>query len=74
MNFDPVAQIVFGFSAVEMLGQDERWSAEQVALLIRLAAEAENADIGTPAERNEVSRAIKRGVHKLGLLEGCGVS
>jgi hypothetical protein len=69
MNPDPVAQIVFGFSAVEMLGQDERWSAEQVTLLNRLAAEAENADIGTPAERNEVSRAIKRG-HKLGLREG----
>jgi hypothetical protein len=70
MNPDPVAQIVFGFSAVEMLGQDERWSAEQVSLLNRLATEAENADIGTPAEKNEVSRAIKRGVHKLGLREG----
>jgi hypothetical protein len=70
MNPDPIAQIVFGISAVEMLGQDERWSVEQVNLLNRLATEAENADIGTTAERNEVSRAIKRGVHKLGLLEG----
>jgi hypothetical protein len=70
MNPDPVAQIVFAFSAVEMLGQDERWSPEQANLLSRLATEAENAQIGTPEERYEVSRAIKRGVHKLGLREG----
>jgi hypothetical protein len=70
MNPDPVAKIVIGFSAVEMLGQQESWSDTQRTLLNELAENAEHATIGTPVERKEVSRAIRRGTHKLGLREG----
>jgi len=67
---DPVAQIVFVTSAVEMLGQQEEWSADQKLLLEKVANDAECAIIGTAEERHEVSAAIKRGTHRIGLRQG----
>ena len=70
MRPEPVAQIIFATSAVEMLGQQEKWSADQACLLEKLASVAEDEEIGTAEERREVSIAIKRNVHKIGLRQG----
>jgi hypothetical protein len=67
---DPVAQIVFAISAVEMLGQDETWSEVQKDLLAQLAAAAEGSSTGTAQERSEVALAIRRGVQKISLRQG----
>jgi hypothetical protein len=67
---EPVAQIVFAFSAVEMLGQNEDWSASQRQLIDQLADSACNAAIGTQREREEVADAIQKGMHKLSLRQG----
>jgi phage replication-related protein YjqB (UPF0714/DUF867 family) len=67
---DPVAMIVFAVSAVEMLGQDEKWSIEQRTMLDAAAEAAERASVGTASERAEVADAIRRGTHKLGLRQG----
>jgi len=70
MQPEPIAQVVFAFSAVEMLGQQESWSEDQKHILDTLALSADNATIGTANERSEVSDAIKRGTHKIGLRQG----
>jgi hypothetical protein len=70
MRPEPVAQIVFSVSAVEMLGQQEKWSADQTRLLAKLAGDAQNAAIGNEAERAEVAAAISRGTQKVGLRQG----
>jgi hypothetical protein len=70
MRPEPVAQIIFATSAVEMLGQQEDWSADQKCLLEKLAIDAETDTIGTADERREVSAAIKRTVDKIGLRQG----
>ena len=62
MNFalmrpEPVAQIVFAFSAVEMLGQDEDWTPTQRRLLADLATIAKEHTDGSDDERNEVAAA-----------------
>jgi hypothetical protein len=67
---DPVAQIVFAISAVEMLGQDEKWSPTQKELLEELAAASMNSPLGSNQERNEIAAAIRRGMHKLSLRQG----
>lgn len=63
---DPVSQIVFTISAVEMLDQDQEWNPDQKRLLEQLANIAETADIGTVEERREVSDAFRRSTHKVG--------
>jgi hypothetical protein len=70
MRPEPVAQIVFAISAVEMLGQDEDWSSEQRRLLDELAVVAEQSTIGSDHDRREVAAAILRGTQKLGLRQG----
>lgn len=70
MRPEPVAQIVFAFSAVEMLGQREHWTAAQKQLLAELAAAAEESSTGSEAERMEVSGAIKKSLHRLSLRQG----
>lgn len=70
MRPEPVAQIVFAFSAVEMLGQRETWTPAQKALLAELAGSAEKSVLGTDDERREVSDAITRGLHRLSLRQG----
>jgi hypothetical protein len=70
LRADPVATIVFSISAVEMLGQSHTWSAAQRALLDTLAQDALNKELGTSAERREVSDAIYRGTQRLSLRQG----
>jgi hypothetical protein len=68
MQPNPVAQIVFSISAVEMLGQ-ETWSDNQKQLLTTLADHAKASSIGTKSERDEVAEAILR-THRLSLRQG----
>jgi hypothetical protein len=70
MRPEPVAQIVYAISAVEMLGQSETWSAKQREVLERLARAAENEPDMDSAERRELADAIRRGTHKLSLRQG----
>jgi hypothetical protein len=70
MRPEPVAQIVFAFSAVEMLGQTEDWSADQKQLLNELAVAAKESQIGSALDRVEVATAIQKGVYKLSLRQG----
>jgi hypothetical protein len=70
MRPEPVAQIVFAFSAVEMLGQIEQWSPAQTQLLEELAALVQEQGIGSSIERNEVAEAIRKGMYKLSLRQG----
>ena len=67
---EPVAQIVFAVSAVESLGQDQRWSMDQKQLLAELVAAAEQSATGTDAERQEVADAIRKSLHRLTLRQG----
>jgi hypothetical protein len=70
MRPEPVAQIVFAFSAVEMLGQSETWTAKQKYLLAELAETAEHSLTGSQREREEVAEAIRKTVHRLTLRQG----
>lgn len=70
MRPEPVAQIIFATSAVEMLGQQEDWSPDQKRLLEKLADSAKTEITGTENERDEVSAAIRRGTYKIGLRQG----
>ena len=70
MRPEPVAQIVFAISAVEMVGQDEHWSSDQKRLLDEIAATAEKSSIGTDDERREVVSAIRRDIYKRSLRQG----
>lgn len=67
---DPVSQIVFAFSAVEMLGQDQAWNANQKKLLDALALEAQESELASCDERAEVADAILKGMYKLSLRQG----
>ena len=69
MRPDPVAQIVFAFSVVEMLGQCD-WSSDQKLLLDRLAISEGQSDLAPLDERSEVVYAIKRGMHRVSLRQG----
>jgi hypothetical protein len=70
MRPEPVAQIVFAVSAVEMLGQDETWSDDQKQLLRALGEAAAQSAIGTAEERREVADAITKSLHRLTLRQG----
>lgn len=70
MRPDPVAQVVFSISAVEMLGQRAKWSSPQKSLIAHLEREARASPIGTEEERAEVADAVKFGLHKLSLRQG----
>jgi hypothetical protein len=70
MRPEPVAQIIFATSAVEMLGQQEDWNTDQKLLLEKLAALAESETVGTIEGRAEVASAIRRNIHKIGLRQG----
>jgi len=68
LNNQPLAQAVLAFSAVEALGQDEKWTVDQRRLLESLAASAsEDPD---HAEFLEVANALRRGLHRIGLRQG----
>ena len=70
MRPEPVAQIVFAFSAVEMLGQSESWSDDQKRLLSEVAEVAAKSSIGDTSERQEVADAIRKSLHRLTLRQG----
>jgi hypothetical protein len=70
MRPEPVAQIIFAVSAVEMLGQDATWSADQRHILERLSEYTRQLDIGSEEERDEVADAIKKSLHRLSLRQG----
>lgn len=70
MRPEPVAQIIFCISAVEMLGQEEQWSEAQQAMLEKLADSLPGMAIGSEIERREVADAIRRGVHRISLRQG----
>jgi hypothetical protein len=70
MRPEPVAQIIFCISAVEMLGQEEQWSAAQKALLKQLASSVQGIAIGSDHERSEVADAIQRALHRISLRQG----
>ena len=61
--------MVLAFSAVEGLGQNEKWSEAQVALIKELADAAETSATGVADERAEVADAI-RGLFPLSLRQG----
>ncbi len=70
MTSEPLAQMVLGLSAVEELGQKEKWSDAQTALIRQLATDAERSALTTEAERAEVARAIRTGLFPLSLRQG----
>lgn len=70
MRPEPVAQIIFCISAVEMLGQEEQWSTAQKALLKQLANSVQGIAIGSDQERSEVADAIQRTLHRISLRQG----
>jgi len=70
MRPEPVAQIVFAFSAVEMLGQSESWTGDQKRLLSEVAEAAERSSTGSAGERQEVADAIRKSLHRLTLRQG----
>jgi hypothetical protein len=70
MTSEPLAQMVLAFSAVEELGQNQKWSEAQVALIERLADAAQASDETTKKERTEVAKAIRTGLFRLSLRQG----
>lgn len=70
MRPEPVAQIIFCISAVEMLGQKEGWSDMQKMILKTLAESALSLEIGSEQERQAVSAAIMRAIHPVSLRQG----
>ena len=70
MTSEPLAQMVLAFSAVEELGQNEKWSEAQVALIKELADAAETSATGVAHERAEVADAIRKGLFPLSLRQG----
>ncbi|MCA9590267.1 MAG: hypothetical protein KC657_33415 [Myxococcales bacterium] len=70
MTSEPVAQIVFSVSAVEMLGQwDQVWSDEQKRALKALREHAKTLALESERERNEVVESISK-LTKLSLRQG----
>ena len=67
---EPVAQIVFAFSAVEMLGQQETWSNDQKRIIDELVVAVQKTGIGSVDEREEVIDGINKSLHKLSLRQG----
>jgi hypothetical protein len=70
MTSEPLAQMVLSFSAVEELGQNQKWSKAQEALIEELAMAAEASSKGTAQEREEVAQAIRKGLFPLSLRQG----
>jgi hypothetical protein len=69
MTPHPLAQLVLAFSAIEALGQNEKWTAAQTELIEKLAAEVE-ATANDNSETQEVANALRRGLHRIGLRQG----
>lgn len=70
MTSEPLAQMVLSFSAIEELGQSEKWNETQLALIGQLADAAEVSIKGKAEERAEVAQAIRKGLFPLSLRQG----
>jgi hypothetical protein len=62
--------MVLSFSAIEELGQNEKWSETQLALIMDLADAADASSKGTMDERAEVAQAVRKGLFPLSLRQG----
>jgi hypothetical protein len=60
---------VLSLSAVESLGQNEKWTEKQTLLINQLATQAESRSHGD-IEYNEVAEALRRSLYRLGLRQG----
>jgi hypothetical protein len=69
MTSEPLAQMVLAFSAIEELGQGEKWDREQLGLIEQLAEVAKQSDL-PDEQRAEVANAIQTGLFKLSLRQG----
>lgn len=67
---EPLSQVVFAVSAIEALGQSEKWSKRQRELLQALAQQVEIDGDPDDIEAVEVAAAIRRGTHRIGLRQG----
>ncbi len=70
MTSESLAQMVLALSAVEDLGQNEKWSKTQLALIEQLVVDAQASMEGTAEERAEVAGAIQTGLFRLSLRQG----
>jgi hypothetical protein len=70
MTSEPLAQMVLALSAVEELGQNQKWGEAQIALIEQLADAADASAEVTAEERTEVARAIRSGLFPLSLRQG----
>jgi hypothetical protein len=70
MRQDPVGQIVFAFSAVESVGQNEKWSPSQESIISILPDYVRGLESGTSEEKDEIAIAIEKGLHRLSLRQG----
>jgi hypothetical protein len=70
MTTEPLAQMVLALSAIEELGQNQKWSEAQMALIKQLAAAAEASSEVTAEQGAEVAKAIETGVFRLSLRQG----
>jgi hypothetical protein len=70
MTSESLAQMVLALSAVEELGQNEKWSEPQVALIRQLALVAQASVEGNAEEREEVAQAIQKGLFRISLRQG----
>lgn len=72
MTSEPLAQMVLAVSSIEELGQNQKWSPTQKAMISELVriAESTGPEPCTEAERAEVVTAMSKGLFRLSLREG----
>jgi hypothetical protein len=70
MTSEPLAQMVLAISAVEELGQNEKWSEAQLALIKQLAAIADASGDLSADQGGEVAKSIRGGLFRLSLRQG----
>lgn len=70
MRPEPVAQIVFSISAVEMLGQTEKWSDAQKAQFRELVSVVKASKTCSQVESDEIVFALENSMHKIALERG----
>jgi hypothetical protein len=70
INPQPLAQIALALSAVEALGQDEKWTDAQAELIKELATQVATDAANQNAERLEVAEALRRSLQRVGLRQG----
>lgn len=70
MTTEPLVQMVLAFSAIEELGQNQKWSEAQIVLIRKLAGAARASAEVTADQGAEVAKAIETGVFRLSLRQG----